>query len=113
MKQQLTVEQSSELIKRGIARSKASEFSQWEQHGSLIFTLSDLLEILPKSIRNSIPWIYGLNISWHDNKWNVVYITWFDTTRYNVIHACSSVELIDALYQFVVWCLDNGYINKT
>lgn len=109
MKTTLTIDQSAELIKRGVSANKASGtyIGRWEHssEGSFpdpdsvepLFTLADLLPLLPKHIPFANAEWY-LNIQWDilDNKWHVQYID-FDHDD-EVVKEEEAPELIDALY---------------
>lgn len=134
MKQVLSVEQSAELINRGVSADNASKrvtrqvadssgreieklrLKRWKDcvpyekatvtnlHVGLmrfehkeIFTLADLLSLLPKHIPFANAEWY-LNIQWDilDNKWHVQYL---DFDHYDeVVKEEEAPELIDALY---------------
>lgn len=110
MKTQLTKEESARLISLGVPKEKASERNQVETQilrgysytWEYIFTLTDLLEILPKEIGHHS----CISISWNfiTEKWDVDY----DYTQ-GSWHG--SKELIDSLYELCVWCLENGYLK--
>lgn len=51
MKRSLTKEQSARLIEQGVPREKASTVEQIPDYDNPIFTLTDILEILPKEIK--------------------------------------------------------------
>ncbi len=111
MKQMLSVEQSAELIKRGVSADKASEKERIykpivDQNGiahniyvsdAPIFTLADLLSLLPKHIPFANAEWY-LNIQWEISwgKWLVQYLD-FDHDD-EVVKEEEAPELIDALY---------------
>lgn len=125
MKTTLTPSQSATLIAKGISADKAS--GQGEkiykpitlQNGSIkrvfdgytpIFTLADICELLPKELMiDGVT--YYLNMlcmeTWVANYINAVgddYVT-------GILH--STTELIDALYNILLWCLDNNLIKPT
>ena len=117
MKTTLTPEQSATLIAKGISADKASEIaeyddevSQWTHRGAPIFTLADICELLPKELMiDGVT--YYLNMlcmeTWVANYINAVgddYVT-------GILH--STTELIDALYNLLLWCLDNNLIKPT
>lgn len=114
MKTQLTAEQSAELFKRGVSPYKASEIeeyndavSKWTHRGQPIFTLSDLLSLLPKEING-----YTLKIEAKTDKWEVEYSAIFKYTGWEALRDAGSAELIDCLYSLLFWLLDNNYLNK-
>lgn len=111
MKTELTTEQSQHLIELGVPANKASMTSN-QLHGDpyyndyyqCIFTLTDLLEILPKEIGK--PYApedkENLVVFWLDDVW---------TAAYAMIREFYAEELIDALYELTVWCIENGHLK--
>lgn len=111
MKTQLTKEQSLHLIELGVLKEKASDES-WTSYTPAcvgfrypIFTLTDILEILPKEIVYQ-ELKYQIRIEW-DDEWYADYVE----DGYNSVITAKSEELIDALYELCVWCLENKYIK--
>lgn len=122
MKKLLSAEQSATLIAKGISADKASERTPdykdinntgkpLERRELLpIFTLADICELLPKELMiDGVT--YYLNIlcmeTWVADYINAVgddYVT-------GILH--STTELIDALYNLLLWCLDNNLIKPT
>lgn len=121
MKNCLSIEQSAELIKRGVTKDKASEKDRIykpivAQNGvahniyvsdAPIFTLADLLSLLPKEIDGC-----NLTIGASKEEWRVAYELNemddddnFVITR--IIMVQFSKELIDALFLALCNCLDN------
>ena len=130
MKQQLTKEQSRRLIELGVPTEKASSSVVEETQGNgcswtyPVFTIGDLLEVLPKDIRVEKSWgeslIYDININVKHRKWWVSYrydIYQEDVFGREEYTGCydegifSGGQLIDALFDLVVWCVENGYIK--
>lgn len=109
----LTIEQSAELVKRGVSANKASDtyVGRWEHssEGSFadpesvepLFTLADLLSLLPKHILFANAEWY-LNIQWDISwgKWCVQYLD-FDHDD-EVAKEEEAPELIDALYMLTL-----------
>lgn len=139
MKDRLTPEQSQHLIELGVDASKASAtryivsetevycgysrevivtdgyISDYVDQES-IFTLSDILSLLPKEIHDTEIW----------EQWEHFYLvietdcngTWLATYReYSggeiVMEIGEKVapELIDALFELLVWCITNKHIE--
>lgn len=104
MKTTLTIEQSAELVKRGVSADKASVKypidAPYRTSGiyiASVFALTDLFALLPKHIPFANAEWY-LNIQWDilDNKWHVQYL---DFDHYDeVVKEEEAPELIDALY---------------
>ena len=111
MKSELTPSESAHLIELGVDPSKASEnteYGAWadSEYGRPIFTLPDVLSLLPKEIEvyydgETIP--YHLVITTNGNGWEVSY---YDNEALR-----TAPELIDALYNLVVWCITNENIT--
>lgn len=117
MKLQLTKEQSQHLIELGIDKYTASEV-ECEGAGNEIdkyvyfFTLIDLLEILPKEIFDED--LYSRNYltleCTNTGLWHVGYAHEVSYEGYFFMIERFADELIDALYELCVWCLENGYL---
>lgn len=113
MKNLLTPEQSAELIRKGIPNNRASDWeelndpvSQWTGRGVPIFTLADLLSLLPKSIEYHGYAEAKLNIYTRPHRrecWVAKYIVSAKTIPYDGV----GEELIDALYEVLWKLLDN------
>lgn len=143
MKTTLTIEQSAELIKRGVSADKASEiFIDAGEHGmfstpkatsmmlecareakviSPIFTLTDLLSLLPEKIKVDSPNADGsfdtedcyLCMQWctdrdcADNyQWCIYY-----TSGFQAVGDSYAKELIDALYKCLIWAIEHGHVK--
>lgn len=110
MKQKLTIEQSAELIKRGVASEKASIYHNGSGFNDIgfgfVFTLTDLLLLLPKEAKyDSLGRPYTLHIEISNNFARANYIQ-----NASLIGGCGKLEteLIDTLYDLVLWCLDKN-----
>lgn len=105
MKTTLTIQESAELIKRGVSANRASEFRECfadTPDGTSMgylprFTIADLFSLLPKHIPFANAEWY-LNIQWDISlgKWCVQYLD-FDHDD-EVVKEEEAPELIDALY---------------
>lgn len=117
MKTTLTIEQSAELIKRGVSADKASMSNTTMQAAvdargivrmprQPIFTLADLLSLLPKIIEYNGYAEAKLNIYTRPHRrecWVAKYIVSAKTIPYDG----AGEELIDALYEVIWKLLDN------
>lgn len=127
MKTNLTIEQSAELIKRGVSAYKASEIEKlykptMTQTGKVInvyadntpvFTLADLFVMLPKGI------IYnGLSCklritSWYDEPYFAGYMN--QVGKYIMGNPCdapfSAEELIDVIFELLCWAIDHNHVK--
>lgn len=120
MKTTLTVQESLELIKRRVSKYKASAtyVGRWEHssEGSFadpesvepLFTLADLLSLLPKEIDGC-----NLTIGASKEEWRVAYeLNELDENGDNFVITRTIMiqfakELIDALFLALCNCLDN------
>lgn len=122
MKQKLTIEQSAELIKRGIDPKNASDAITTTQvacgaRGIVklpiakpIFTLADLLTVIPKLIPDAGgDFCYALKIQPCSLPgWTVCYYAYSLGKGKGY---ASDKELVDALYSCLIWCFDNNLYN--
>lgn len=120
MKSLLTAEESAKLIELGISPERASMCESSVAYGNgargimkapetPIFTLADILDILPKEIRHN-GCTYKLNIDYPP--------IGMVAARYNTedddldsLKGYMCEELIDALYSLLLWCLEKGYVK--
>lgn len=121
MKTMLSVEQSAELIKRGVSEGiVTTRIPKVNGRGfiveySPIFTLTDVCALLPKGvIHNGISCKLRIT-SWYDEPYFAGYEN--QVGKYimgNPYDApFDAEELIDALYELLLWAIDNGYIDLT
>ena len=122
MKTKLSIEESAKLIELGVDAKLASErefvdktekdsnqFLEIEEYP--LFSLTDLLSILPKEVDG-----YMLNISTSESEWWVAYeLTdncdeWYSCVR-DVIGTFGAPELIDALNQLAIWVIEQWYLK--
>lgn len=119
MKTILTIEQSAELIRRGVSENRAHEIkvynnpvSEWTHRGCPLFTLADLIPLLPKTLDNDY---YSLDLSYGFGDWTASYIHWDSGYELTYIRHTygqkTEIELIDALYELLLWGLDNNYVK--
>ena len=118
MKTELTIEQSRRLIKCGINASAYTStvltfndpVSQWTNRGAPVFTLTDLMILLPPRKPFADAEAY-LNIYFEiaGQKWVAQYLD-YDKDD-DVIGEESAPELIDALYFLCLWCIKKRYIQ--
>lgn len=118
MKTELTIKESAKLIELGvdanlasseyIGRSKTYSNGTFADTDSIgpIFTLTDILSILPKEIE----------LGDRTENLNIVMDNCGALVGYPLIHkthgaAFVKTELIDSLYQLLIWCLENGHLK--
>lgn len=122
MKTKLTPEQSQRLIELGVDPSKASEvkefddeLSQWTHRGNPIFTLSDIISLLPKEIDGYPLLIFSKRFFEEtdevDEGWTVLYTNNDLTAAFGDKGIYSTTELIDALFELLVWCVTNKHLK--
>lgn len=134
MKTELTTEQSAHLIELGVPKEMASEVENGGAGNEVdkyiyTFTLTDLLEILPKEIK--IPVMdeileepeyyikYRIAFEWNSSDFGQTppkYIAYYKEVSW-VAHDTpfikfKSDELIDALYELVCWYYEKFLKNK-
>lgn len=79
-----------------------------------VFTLTDLVSLLPKTIEAEIlnvRRIVKLEVRWCDDCWLVRYSALCGDIVYDKTRPSLAYELVDALYEFIIWCIDNKYIK--
>ena len=122
MKTILTPEQSATLIARGISAERASAVDDiravidgvptFSPGTKPIFTLADLLSLLPKTIN---PGRYYLNFSYAFGDWTASYILWDNCDEGTYIRDTqgekTADELVDALYKLLLWAIDHNHIK--
>ena len=121
MKITLSIEESACLIELGVDAKLASLKEFVDIHPEVLkgnaeyakpwgwfpkFSLSDLLSILPKKIRIHRD---GDNLSmiYHCSQWRVGYTNCAEYCN----HTKVAPELIDALYQLLIWAIDHNYVK--
>lgn len=114
MKATLSPQESATLIAKGISADKASErtldfcdiITPLERREILpIFTLADLLALLPKNIDT----IYSLEICADNSGWDIVYGTYHE--GYEPKHIAADKELVNALYSALCWAIDHNHVK--
>lgn len=127
MKTTLTIEQSAELIKRGVSADKASEIEKlykptMTQTGKVInvyadnapvFTLADLFAMLPKGIIHNRLFCKLRITSWYDDPYFAGYMN--QVGKYIMGNPYdepfSAEELIDVIFELLCWAIDNGHVK--
>ena len=71
------------------------------------YTLQDLLDKLPDGI-DMEDYVYWLYI---DMSIGSIYYESYDCGILKVIHANDSKTLLDAAYELLVWCIEEGYVK--
>ena len=93
MKTQLTAEESAKLIELGVNAERASE----KHELSPIFTLTDILDMLPREVKCE-----DLEIGFCGDDW---------CAGYGEIMFYHAPALIDALLLLLAWCLVRGHVK--
>lgn len=120
MKTTLTIEQSSELIRKGGPTNRASDFeavSSTNPRGiggqvmvaRPIFTLADILSLLPRSIEYDGYAEAKLNIYTRPH-WRKCWVAKYIVSAKTIPYDGAGEELIDALYE-VLWKLLNNHVK--
>ncbi len=123
MKTQLTAEQSAKLIELGVSPERASMRESSVAYGNgargimkapetPIFTLSDLIGILPKKITFGHRTNCRLKMQPIISSKDRITEVWQACYLHTSLKAnAESPELIDALYSLLVWCLEKGHMK--
>lgn len=108
MKTTLTIEQSAELIKRGVKAEKASAYEEGDFVDIPIFTLANLLSLLPKKITLESGINACLEIFMADDGYCVTRYTLYTNVPIITIGPC---EPIDSLYRTLLWAMDHNHVK--
>ena len=116
MKTTLTPSQSQRLIELGVDPSMASdntELGAWadSEYGKPLFTLTDILALLPKEIESNVLSIIAVQLVVGTDEvadgWTATYVAEDMISAYGNKSICPASELIDALYNLLCWVLKN------
>ena len=128
MKTLLTIEESAKLIELGVDPKMASKKEDAQSYYDWccgrepnpddikpIFDLSDLLSILPKEIEDSNLNIISTQVDIKNHKkvsgWMVTYVDSYNDLAFGDESVFQAPELIDALNQLAIYCLENNHIK--
>lgn len=121
MKQVLSIEQMKHLKELGLSTSDGSMCFEWNESNAdnmvvtsldadtnydyyhETYTLPDILDKLPCFIGNEV-----LTIKKFADSYTCLYMEYY--TR-SIIKITESKELIDAAYEMLCWCIENGYVK--
>lgn len=111
MKTTLTIQESAELIKRGVSADKASRRTP-DYHDIPIFTLADLLSLLPKKITFGHRTNCRLKIQPIISSKDCISEVWQACYLHTSLKAnAEAPELIDALYELLLWAIDHNHVK--
>lgn len=114
MRTTLTIEQSQKFCSLGLSSYfpdniaiSTGQGEGWREIYYIRFCLTDLLAILPKDLGNDGYDTLCIETQSNGNNyfWRVYYSEHDADTNF-----CED-ELIDALFELVVWCVENGFIK--
>ena len=130
MKTTLTIEESARLIELGVDAKLASLKEFVDIHPEVLkgnaeyakpwgwmpkFRLEDILSILPKEIDGNILVINATEFNKETEKLEEGWTAFYVNCKYDVAFGEESIfsapELIDALNQLAIWCLENNHIK--
>lgn len=121
MKQVLSIEQMKHLREIGMDTSDGSMHFEWNESdsGNMVvtspdadtnydycrttYTLQDILDKLPCFIGNQV-----LTIQKLADSYTCLYMEFYSRS---FIKITESKELIDAAYEMLCWCIENGYVK--
>lgn len=94
---------------------KSADYDLDDKEEHPIFTLTDIISLLPQRIDNRILSIFGTGfdeLTEESNEgWMASYVTEFmEAESKNTIF--QAPELIDALFELLVWCITKGYYQN-
>ena len=72
------------------------------------FTLQDILDLLPDSIKDVDGYENDLSIDKFDKIW---YVSYSLSDEFEPMQDFDKEELIDAAYEMLCWCIENGYVE--
>lgn len=133
-KQVLSIEQMQHLEEFGVDTSNANfywhrtkslnnynDWDEWKLHYGVLrlvrgftiincqyvrtFTLQDILDLLPTEI-NKDGHSYYIEMYRNQERYYLAYY-WLD----NLLISLNEVEFIDAAYEMLCWCAENGYVD--
>lgn len=115
MKTALTIEQSAELIKRGVSERRATS-SVWSPSKNAYihptFTLADLLSLLPKKITFGHRTNCRLKIQPIISSKDCISEVWQVCYLHTSLKAnAEATELIDALYELLLWAINHNHVK--
>lgn len=122
MKEKLTAKQSNRLFELGVKTNFASGIEMVEKCDAgcrtvPVFTLADLFDLLPKEIKvevldvgYEIKVTAYLHISLYNGNSLASYHFVFDEKEWSTHHVEGS-ELVDTLYELVIWCIESGHLK--
>ena len=121
MKQVLSIEQMKHLREIGMDTSDGSMHFEWNEsdsgnmvvtsldadtnydHSRKTYTLQDILDKLPCFIGKEV-----LTIQKLADSYTCLYMEYYSRS---IIKITESKELIDAAYEMLCWCIENGYVK--
>lgn len=121
MKQALSIEQMKHLQELGLSTSDGSMCFEWNESNAdnmvvtsldadtnydyyhETYTLPDILDKLPCFISNQV-----LTIKKLADSYTCLYMESYTRSMINITE---SKELIDAAYEMLCWCIENGYVK--
>lgn len=95
----------------GIHEAHIGQFNDYLRIRYGVFTLQDILDLLPKELRDKDDDKFVLKI-----EYGILHRTWYvGYYYYDVVFndngLCSGENLIDAAYEMLCWVIENGYLK--
>lgn len=77
------------------------------------YTLQDVLDELPEEVKYKRK-DYLIEMWKRDNEWTIGYLFFSADDTLDVLHLYDETNksFIDAAYEMLCWCIENGYINQ-
>lgn len=75
------------------------------------YTLQDVLDALPRSIGGDEEVNYRLQIEQMARKFDDWRVSYVSVSQDEYFHYSQSTNLIDAVYELLVWCIENKFVE--
>lgn len=112
MKNLLTIEQSATLISKGVSPERASEYEDGNFEDIPIYNIADLLSLLPKKITFGHRTNCRLKIQPIISSKDRISEVWQACYLHTSLKAnAEATELIDALYELLLWTIDHNHVK--
>lgn len=100
-----------ENVNVDVHESSVGEYNPYLRRLYGAFTLQDILDLLPKEMRDKDDDKFVLKIEYGilHRVWHIGY--YYYDVAFNDNGSCSRENLVDAAYEILCWCIENEYIK--
>ncbi len=95
-------------MRMGYYDANSSDYDHSYRNDCGVFTLQDIIELLPKEMKTSTD-TYWLTMSHDSEEW---YICYSMSDEFDYYKEFKSDSLLEAAYNMLCWCAENGYLNN-